>query len=270
MKRPDSDLHDEIRMRCLSYSFVQASFSGSHGKRLISRTYFFILIIELSSGVTNLIEDYNLKISQFEELLQRITSDTTSSVVLERLSPSEIWERSQRDVTSLRDLAKQLRDFMLLLKPERAPTIRRRVEALLKPLGFFEEILTRKSGGSPDDSRLALDELRRATVEGSNLLELAKEIRDNPSEIISTLLRLKEVYDAKEYLSAISIPEATYVRFEGLKKEIKNLRLSIASIEHALEDLKQSLDGVAAEISKFRPLPEEKTRGKPGGFESSI
>jgi len=98
-------------------------------------------------------------------------------------------------------------------------------------------------------------------VEGANFLELAKEIRDNPSESIATILRLKEVYDAKEYLSAISIPEATYVRFEGLKKEIKNLRLSIASIERALEDLKHSLEGVAAEISKFRPISEGKTRG---------
>jgi len=103
------------------------------------------------------IEDYNLKISQFEELLQRITSDITSNVVLEKLAPSEIWERSQRNVTLLRDLAKQLRDFMLLLKPERAPTIKRRVEALLKPLSIFEDILLRKSEGSPDDSRLALD-----------------------------------------------------------------------------------------------------------------
>jgi len=207
------------------------------------------------------IEDYNLKISQFEELLQRITSDITSNVVLEKLAPSEIWERSQRNVTLLRDLAKQLRDFMLLLKPERAPTIKRRVEALLKPLSIFEDILLRKSEGSPDDSRLALDELRRAAVEGANFLELVKEIRDNPSESIATILRLKEVYDAKEYLSAISIPEATYVRFEGLKKEIKNLRLSIASIERALEDLKHSLEGVAAEISKFRPISEGKTRG---------
>jgi len=215
-------------------------------------------------GVTDVIEDYNLKISQFEELLQRITLDTTSSVVLEKLAPSEIWERSQKDVTSLRELAEQLGDFMLLLKPEKAATIKRRVEALLKPLSIFKDILLRKSEeGSPADSRVALDELRRAAVEGSNLLELAKEIRDNPSESIAILLRLKEVYDAKEYLSAISIPEATYVRFEGLKKEIKNLRLSIASIERALKDLKNSLDGIAAEISKFRPLPEGKMREAP-------
>ena len=211
-----------------------------------------------------MIQDYDLKISQFEELLQRITSDTTSSVVLEKMPPSEVWRQSERNVILLRELATQLKDFMLILKPERAPTIRKRVEALLKPLKIFEDILLRKSEGTPADSRSALDELRKAAIEGSNFLELAKEIRDNPSESISTILRLKEVYDAKEYLSAISVPQATYVRFEGLKKEIKNLRLSIASIERALKDLKQGLDAVSTELSKFKPVSEGKEQEEQG------
>ena len=220
------------------------------------------MIVELSLGVMDVIQDYEVKISQFENLLQRITTDTASSVVLEKMPPSEVWRQSQRDVNLLRDLAKQLKDFMLLLKPERAPTIKRRIEALLRPLSIFEDILLRKLEGSPEDSRSALEELRKAVMEGSNLLELAKEIRDNPSECISTLLRLKEVYEAKEYLSAVSVPEATFVRFEGLKKEIKNLRLSIVNIERALKDLKDGLDAVSAELSKFRPLSEGKTQGE--------
>ena len=203
-----------------------------------------------------MVRDFDLKISQFEDLLQKITAKTASGVVMERMGPSEIWSQSERDVTTLRSLAKQLRDYMLLLRPERAATIRKRFTALMKPLSAFEEILMRKPEGSPDDSRNALEELRKATIEGSSLLELAKEIRDNPSESISIILRLKEVYDAKEYLSAIPIPEATYVRFEGLKKEMKGLRLSIAGLERALKDLKDSMEAVSAEISKFRPASE--------------
>jgi len=227
------------------------------------------MIGELSLGVMDVIQDYEVKISQFEDLLQRITTDTASSVVLEKMTPSEVWRQSQRNVTLLRDLAMQLKEFMLLLKPERAPTIKKGIEALLKPLSIFEDILLRKSEGSPDDSRLALDEFRKAVIEGSNFLELAKEIRDNPSEGISTILRLKEVYDAKEYLSAVSVPEATFVRFEGLKKEIKNLRLSIVNIERALKDLKHGLDAVSAELSKFRPLFEGKTQGERGSSSST-
>jgi len=225
--------------------------------------------VELSLGVIDVIQDYDLKISQFEDLLQRVTAEAAGNVVLERMTPSEVWRRSKKDVMMLRDLAKQLKDFMLLLKPEKAATIRRRAEALLKPLSIFEEILLRKPDGTPADSRNALEELRKATIEGSNFLELAKGIRDNPSESISALLRLKEVYDAKEYLSTISIPEATYVRFEGLKKEIKNLRLYIVNLERVLADLKNSLDAVSAEISKFRPLSKEETRGDQGSSDPS-
>jgi len=203
------------------------------------------------------IQEYEEKIGQFEVLLQRITTDLTSNVVLEKMTPTDVWRRSERDITSLRDITGQLMDLMLLLKPEVAPTIRRRVDALLEHLRAFEEAL--KKQGSEEDSKVALEELRKASVEGTNLLELAKKIRENPSKSLSTILRLKEVYDAKEYLSAVSIPEASFVRFENLKRAIRNLNLSILNVEQALKDLKSILDAVSDELSKFQPASEEKS-----------
>ena len=204
-----------------------------------------------------MIQEYEEKIGQFEVLLQRITTDLTSNVVLEKMTPTDVWRRSERDITSLRDITGQLMDLMLLLKPEVAPTIRRRVDALLEHLRAFEEAL--KKQGSEEDSKVALEELRKASVEGTNLLELAKKIRENPSKSLSTILRLKEVYDAKEYLSAVSIPEASFVRFENLKRAIRNLNLSILNVEQALKDLKSILDAVSDELSKFQPASEEKS-----------
>jgi hypothetical protein len=69
--------------------------------------------------------------------------------------------------------------------------------------------------------------LRRAIKEGSNFLDSAKEIKKNPSENILTVLRLKEVYDTKEYLSAVPVPEAAQVQFVGLRRNIENLKISI-------------------------------------------
>ena len=204
-----------------------------------------------------MIQEYEEKIGQFEVLLQRITTDLTSNVVLEKMTPTDVWRRSERDITSLRDITGQLMDLMLLLKPEVAPTIRRRVDALLEHLRAFEEAL--KKRGSEEDSKVALEELRKASIEGANLLELAKKIRENPSKSLSTILRLKEVYDAKEYLSAVSIPEASFVRFENLKRAIRNLNLSILNVEQALNDLKNILDTVSDELSKFQPASEEKS-----------
>ena len=204
-----------------------------------------------------MIQDYEVKIGQFEELLQRITTEIISNVLLEKMPPSEVWSRSRKDIISLRDLTEHLRGLMLLLKPERAATIKRRAEATLKPLKAFENILLGKAEKIPADSKRALEELRKATAEASELLELAKEIRDKPSKGISMLLRLKEVYDAKNYLSAVSIPEVMYVRLESLKREIGNLKISIVHVEQALSELKQNLETVLDEISKFRPLRKE-------------
>ncbi len=214
-------------------------------------------------------EDFASNISQFEELLQKITASMTTGLVFEKLPPVELWKRSEADVTGLQSLAGHLRELMLTLKPEKAPTIRRRTQALLQPLNSFRETLFRRSDDPLASSKLAIEELRKAVVEGSNLLELAKEIHEKPSESISAVLRLKEVYDSKEYLSAIPVPEATYARFAGLRKNIENLKLSVASLERALEELRKSLDSVSEEISRYRPSRMEEPSAKRAEAEMS-
>lgn len=214
-----------------------------------------------------LIADYGQNVSRFEELLQKITSSMTTGVVFERLPPSELWRRSEADVTSLQSLAERLRDLMLMLKPEKVPTVRERTEALLKPLSSFREMLFRGSEDPLSDSRLALEELRKAIVEGSDLLDLAKEVRRKPSESITEVLKLKEVYDAKEYLSAIPVPEATYIRFEDLRHNIEKLKLSVSKLEQSLGELRHDLDGVVEETAKFRPLSIVESKRKPAKLE---
>jgi len=203
------------------------------------------------------IEDYGLNISQFEELLQKITANMASGIIFERLPPSELWSRSETDVTSLRGLAERLKETMLILKPERAPTIEKRFRALLQPLNDFREILFQKSDDPLANSRLALELLRRAVMEGSDFLDVAKEIRKNPSESILAVLKLKEIYGAKEYLSTITIPETVYARFTDLRRNLEDFKIHISDLEQALGELKKHLDSVQEEISKFRPPSTE-------------
>jgi hypothetical protein len=209
-----------------------------------------------------LIEDFAVNISKFEELLQEISASATSGVISERLSPSDIWKKSEADVTTLRNLAEQIKKSMLVLKPEKASTTEKSSATLLQSLSKFKELLFKKGEQVPNP-KLALDELRRAMIEGSSLLDMAKEIKNNPSEGIAAILKLKEVYDSKEYLSAIPVPEVTYVRFASLKNDIESLKLAVTNLERQLSELRTNLDGVVEEISKFRVLPDEKTRGKP-------
>jgi len=213
-----------------------------------------------------LIEDFTLKLGQFEEMLQKITANITSGIVSERLAPSEVWKESEEDVTTLRTLAEQIKKSMLVLKPEKAATIEKRSAALLQPLSKFKETLFKK-GELALNSKEALEELRGTVIEGSSFLDLAKEIKNNPSEGIATILKLKEVYDSKEYLSAIPVPEVTYVRLASLKNDIEKLKLTVSGLEHSLSELRTNLDSVVEEISKFRILPAEKTEENPAETE---
>lgn len=207
-------------------------------------------------------EDFAVNISKFEELLQEISASTTSGVISERLPPSEIWKKSEPDVTALRSLAEQVKKSMLVLKPEKAASIEKRSATLTHSLNRFKELLFRKGEQAPNP-KLALDELRKAMTEGASLLDLAKEIKGSPSEGIAAILKLKEVYDSKEYLSAIPVPEVTYVRFASLKTEIEGLKRSVANLERSLSELRTNLDGVVDELTKFRALPAEKAKDEP-------
>jgi hypothetical protein len=217
-------------------------------------------------GLPALIEDFAVNINQFEELLQKISTNITSGTFSERLAPSDVWKKSEADVTASRKLAEQMKKSMLVLKPEKAPTIEKRSTAFLQPLSIFKEMLTKKGEQAPN-SAMAIEELRNAMTEGSSFLDLAKEVKNSPSEGIATVLKLKEVYDSKEYLSAIPVPEVTYVRFASLKNDIENLKLTVSSLERSLNELRTNLDGVVEEISKFRALPPEKIKEKPAEAE---
>jgi hypothetical protein len=212
-----------------------------------------------------LIENYEQKIDLFERLLQKITANITSGVFFEKKPPHDLWTISEEEITSLQTLTNKLKEFMLTLKPERTPTIEARTQALLQPLSNYKDILFRKTDQPLNNSRLALEELRRGIMGGSALLDLSKEIRNNPSEGIIEILKLKEIHDTKEYLSAIPVPKATYVRFKGLRKDIENLRHSVSNLERSIGELRKNLNIVVEDMSDFRPQAEtfEETSKEP-------
>jgi len=199
------------------------------------------------------IEDYSRRIDEFESLLQKIATDITSGVIFERLPPTELWSKAEPLIASFRGLAERLTEAMLLFKPERTPTIKNYLEATIQPLEAFKEVLFQRSEEPLENSRLALEHLRKAMVEGSDLLQLAKSIKINPSETIMKIMKFKEIYKTKEYISSIPVPETTHIRFMGLKKQIENLRFHMSSLERALEELRVHLDMVQNEIARFRP-----------------
>ncbi|MEM2717836.1 MAG: hypothetical protein QXJ13_01160, partial [Candidatus Bathyarchaeia archaeon] len=74
----------------------------------------------------------------------------------------------------------------------------------------------------------------------------------SPSEIILEILRLKEIYEAKDYISKVSIPEAVYARLEYFKKSIESLKFSLSRLEQSIQELLRQIGRVEEEISKFQ------------------
>jgi len=178
-------------------------------------------------------------------------------VIFERLPPAEIWNRSESSATTLRDLAERIRECMLLLKPERTATIEARFKAVLDPLNAFKDVLFQKTGDPIANARQALEQLRRSAMEGSELVKLAKEVESSPSGVISEVLRLREVYGAKEYISAIPVPELVHNRLLSLNRQISSLRSHISSLEKALAEVNAQLNVVEEEIKKFHSSATE-------------
>jgi len=193
-----------------------------------------------------------------------------SGVILERVPPSDLWNMFEADLTVLRDLAGHLKETMLFLNPEKVPTIEKCFRALTQPINAFKDILFQKSEEPLANSRLALEQLRKALVEGSDFLDFTKEMRKNPSVGISEILRLREIYKAKEYVSSVSIPETVYARFAGLRRNLESLKLRVSDLEQAIGELGKSIENVQEEIARFRPVAVEPSAEKEGSEPSLV
>lgn len=198
-----------------------------------------------------LVKNLESKISYLENLLQSISGKILANVLYESAPPSKLLADSENYLNALRDTAEEIRDILLILKPERAPSIKRASREFTQPINVFIKTLkeTMETQGSPKHS---LEHLKMAVKQSQNFIELAKEIAKNPSKGMIEVLRLKEISDAKDYISRIHVPGAVYIRLEYLKKSLESFKAHVSSLEQSARDLLKHVDRVKEEISKFQ------------------
>lgn len=198
------------------------------------------------------VKDLESKIVRLEGLLQRISTEILANVLYEKISPEELLTKSEADVDDVRKLAEEMKDIMFLLKPEKASSVKKAYREFTQSINSFFEVLRRRSEQRQNVSRQALDFLRKAVTEGQEFIELARSIVKDPSKMILEILRLKEISEAKDYLSKVSIPETVYARLEYLRKSIENLRMSLLRLEQSIQEFLNQMDKVEKEILKFQ------------------
>jgi hypothetical protein len=208
------------------------------------------------------IKDPDEKIRKFDNLLQKMTTNMTSEIIFEKLLPSELLERFEADLDNLMKLAEHLKEIMLIYKPEKALTIKKGLKDFFQPLNEFKQLSSDKKNDNLLNSKFVLEKLRKVIVEGTKFFDLSKNIRNNPSKGILTILKMKEMYKTKDYLSTITIPETIFARFSILEKNIKNTKVRIYNLEKTIVELNNSLSGLKKVMSTFRQTAKEKSKNK--------
>ena len=204
-------------------------------------------------------EKFRMQLSQFEENLQKLAKDIASGIIFERLEPNELWKKAEETVTNLTQLLESLHEKMLILKPEKAPLIESQYVNMAKSLRNFKEILFQKTSDPLANSRLAFEQLRKAVTDGSDLLVLMRQIRDEPSQIIDAILRLKAAAETKGPVVTIEAPKEVQPMLEKIFKHIEAARASVISAEKALGEVKEHLRNMQRECLQINNTKKEET-----------
>ena len=183
-------------------------------------------------------QDYILPIEKYEEALQKVEDDILSRAFSKSLPPTELLGKTKDLIALIKDLTRNFRETMLIIKPEKTPIITQLFNDIIKPLNTYEEFLLQKTN---DNSSQALKQLGKAMLQSTNFLKLAKQIRDEPSPSIQKILKLREVYEAKEYLASVQMPKAFQAKLNHLNENIEMFSTSLTNLEKALNVMKTYL-----------------------------
>jgi thiamine monophosphate kinase len=215
-------------------------------------------------------EEFKEKIGEFEEILQKIANDVTSETLSEKLPSSELLKKTENHTERLAVLATSGEELMLILKPEKAYTVKSKCENLTQSLITFKDILVQNTSDPLANSRLAFEQLRRALADGSDFLSLMKEVRDNPSPLISSILTFKKASETKSSIISIQAKEDIEPLIKYILSRMDDFRAALVNLEKRVDEMKrimrelqeESLKILSGETSKQNKTSENKTEKK--------
>ena len=183
--------------------------------------------------------EFTEKISEFEEALQKVASDIASGVLFDKLPPSELLNKTEDYINRLKDLTISIKELMLILKPEKAYVIKSMCKNFTQTLTNFKDVLLQNTQDPLANSRLAFEQLRKALTDGSDLLFLLREVRDNPSPLIEAILALKKASETKGPIVSIKASEDVQPLIKYVLSRIDEFRASLMGLEKKVGEMKQ-------------------------------
>ncbi|MEM3623296.1 MAG: hypothetical protein QXR76_05970 [Candidatus Bathyarchaeia archaeon] len=215
-------------------------------------------------------EEFDVKIGEFEGILQKIASDIASGVLSEKLPPSELLGKTESYINRLKDLVKNNEELMLILKPERAYTIKAKSKNLTQALTTYKDILLQNTSDPLANSRLAFEQLRKALTDGSDFLFLMREVRDNPSPLIDAIINFKRASEAKSSVISIQAKDDVEPLIKYVLSRIDDFRAALIGLEKKVDEMRQimrelqeeSLKILSGKTSQQSAMAENKTERK--------
>lgn len=186
-------------------------------------------------------ERLDAKIGEFEEILQKIASAMASGILSEKLSPSELLEKTENYVNRLADLTVSSEELALVLKPEKAHAIKVKCKNHTQILTTFKDILVQNTPDPLANSRLAFEQLRKALTDSSDLLFLMREVRDNPSPLISAVLALIKASETKGSVINIQASEDAQPLIRHVLGRMDEFQVALMDLEKKIGEMKRSM-----------------------------
>ncbi len=210
-------------------------------------------------------EEFDEKISEFEEILQALAGNIASGVISEKLAPSDLLKETENHVNSLISLTARSDELMLILKPEKAHTIKSRCTNLTQTLTTFKEILVQNTPDPLANSGLAFEQLKKALADGSSILFLMREIRKNPSPVINAILAYRTATNTRASVLTIQAPEEIQPLIKLIFGHLDEMRTSLGGLERKVAEMKRIVRELQEESTK---MLSTKTPEKPKATES--
>jgi len=190
-----------------------------------------------------MLERFEGRVNELELVVRELAIDITTGTVVDRIPPEKLWEETGERVNVVRELIKELREYLSILKPEKVPTIQLRVTGIFERLDVFKESLTQE-GAEEGTAKASIDELRKALEEIAEFTSLCRAIQEDPSEIIQTILELRENQQTDR-------PPMTPAKMMRLGDLVKNARESQAEITALVTQLEGRLAEVKEEYDEL-------------------
>lgn len=212
-------------------------------------------------------EEFNTKIGEFGEILQKIAGDMASGALHEKLPPAALLEKTESWVNRMTELVISSEEDMLILKPEKTYTVKAKCKNLTQTLTTFKDILLQNTSDPPANSRLAFEQLRKALTDGSDFLLLMREVRDNPSPLMNAVLTFKKASETKASVISIQASEDVQPLIKHVLSRMDEFQVALTSLEKKVAEMREnvrrfqeeSLKLLANKISEQHQQSEDKT-----------